>query len=130
MRPAFTNPVVPENNYSMLMSLNKSVYIIKAAQSSSKAEKLSLNEFGGMQPVFQLSVGARVILFLNLRTKVDLWNGAMEEVKSLIYKKNIIPPSLPIAVLVKFDNYNGPTFYNVDLIPICPVSLVSCAAES
>ena len=49
VRPAFTNPVVPENNYSMLMSLNKSVYIIKAAQNSSKAEKLSLNEFGGMQ---------------------------------------------------------------------------------
>ena len=87
MRPAFTNPVVSENNYSMLMSLNKSVYIIKAAQNSSKAAKLSLNEFGGMQPVFQLSVGARVMLLLNLRTKVDLRNGAMEEVKSLIYKK-------------------------------------------
>ena len=111
------------------MSLNKSVYIIKAAQNSSKAPKLSSNEFGGMQPVFQLSVGARVMLLLNLRNKVDLWNGAMEEVKSLIYKKNIIPPSLPIAVLVKFDNYNGPTFYNVDLIPICPVSLASCAAK-
>ena len=49
--------------------------------------------------------------------------------KKFDLQKNIIPPSLPIAVLVKFDNYNGPTFYNVDLIPIYPVNLVSCAAE-
>ena len=40
------------------------------------------------------------MLLLHLWAEVDLCNGAIEEVKSLIYKENVIPPPLPIAVLV------------------------------
>ena len=69
------------------------------------------------------------MLLLNLWAEVGLRNGAMGELKSLIYKENVIPPSFPSTVLVKFDNYNGPTFYNTDLPLICPVSLASCTAE-
>ena len=31
---------------------------------------------------------------------------------------------------MKFDNYNRPTFYNTDLVSICPVSLASCTVET
>ena len=53
----------------------------------------------------------------------------MPKVKSLIYKEKVIQPSFPIAILRKFDKYN-PTFYNRDLITICPVSFASSAVEN
>ena len=31
---------------------------------------------------------------------------------------------------MKLDNYNGSTFYNTDLVPICPVNLASCTVEN
>ena len=37
------------------------------------------------------------MLLLNLWAEVGLSNGAMGEVKSLVYKENVIPLSLPIA---------------------------------
>ena len=58
------------------------------------------------------------LLLLNLWAEFGLCNGATEEVRSLIYKNNIIPPSLPTAVLVKFDNYNKHTFCDADLVLI------------
>ena len=57
-------------------------------------------------------------------------NGALGELESLIYKINVIPRSFPIAVSVKFNNYNGSTFYNTDLVLICPVSLASYTVEN
>ena len=54
----------------------------------------------------------------------------MGELKSLIYKKNDVSPSFSIAVLVRFDNYNGSTLYNTDLVPLCPPSLGSCTVEN
>ena len=130
VRHAYTNLVVAENNHPMLMSLNNSVYAMKAVHNSPKATKLSTDEFGGSQPVPRLCVGPRLMLLLYSWTEVGLCNGSMGEVKSLIYKENVIPPSLPIASLMKFDNYNGPTFYNTNFIHICPVSLASCAVEN
>ena len=57
------------------------MYTIKAANNSSEAIKMSTDEFEGLQPVFQLSTRARVIIILNLWAEVCLYNGAMEEVK-------------------------------------------------
>lgn len=37
---------------------------------------------------------------------------------------------MPIAVFVKLDNYNGPTFYNTYFVPICLISLACCTAEN
>ena len=66
VRLAYTNSVVAENNYSISMSLNKSMYTNKIVRKSFKAAKLITDEFGGLQSVLQLSVVARVILLLNL----------------------------------------------------------------
>ena len=75
--------------------------------------------------MLQLPAGTRVMLLLNLWTDVGLCNEAMGEVKSLIYKKNVIPSSSLIAVSVKFDNYSRLTFYNTDLFPKSLLSLTS-----
>lgn len=49
-------------------------------------------------------------------------NGAIGQVNNWIYKENVIPPSLSTAVLAKFGNYNGSIFYNINLVPICPLN--------
>ena len=54
---------------------------------------------------------------------------AMGEVVSIIYHCNNLPPALPIAVLVKFDNYIGPTYLGTNTVPITPVSLLSSTGE-
>jgi ATP-dependent exoDNAse (exonuclease V) alpha subunit len=41
----------------------------------------------------------------------------------IIYTPNHTPPSLPIAVIVKFDDYIGPSFFNrKSFVPITPVT--------
>ena len=65
-----TSSDVAENRYSMLISLNKSVYTIyntiKVVHNSSKAAKLNTDEFVSLQSVPQLSLGVREVLPINL----------------------------------------------------------------
>ena len=49
----------------------------------------------------------------------------MGEVRSISYAPNNTPPSLPVAVMVKFDNYCGPKFFSTESIPIVPVIINS-----
>ena len=54
----------------------------------------------------------------------------MREVTSIFYAPNNTPPSLPVAVMVKFDNYSGPKFFSTDSILIEPVIINSFDNES
>ena len=58
----------------------------------------------------------------NLWTEAGLVNGAMGTVHDIIYKPGSKPGSLPAVVLVKFDEYTGPTCLEgeVRIVPICP----------
>ena len=71
-----------------------------------------------------LSKGARVMLTKNLWTEVGLINGAMGVVKHIIYHTGHLKTSLPIAVIVKFDDiYKGPSICpdTPNCVPIIPV---------
>ena len=61
---------------------------------------------------------AKSLIFFQDRAGFSVF--AMVVVKTVIYKDGQYPPSLPIAVLVVFENYNGPTVdgYCVRVIPI------------
>ena len=48
-----------------------------------------------------------------------LVNGAMGTIEAICYR-NRGPPDLPIAVMVKFDHYNGPTLHD-GTVPIIPI---------
>ena len=50
------------------------------------------------------------MLVQNLWIDKGLCNGAMGEATSIVYAPNNTPSSLPVAVMVKFDNYSGPKF--------------------
>ena len=54
----------------------------------------------------------------------------MQEVTSIAYAPNNTPPSLPAAVMVKFDNYSGRRFLSTDSIPIVPVIINSFDCEN
>jgi len=50
------------------------------------------------------------MLTMNLWPEVGLCNGATGKVVDIILAENHSPPDLPIAVMVKFDHYTGPSF--------------------
>ena len=49
--------------------------------------------------------------------QAGLCNGSAGTIYMLLYQEGHQPPSLPIAVLVQFDLYTGPTF--IDNVPNC-----------
>ena len=49
------------------------------------------------------------MLTINLWASVGLCNGSTGTIIDIIYAENHAPPDLPIAVLVKFDDYCGPS---------------------
>lgn len=110
-----------------LRSLNQPIATIKARHSSG-AQTLSSDEMGGLEPVIYLTKGARVMLTMNLWTKVGLCNGALGTVIDFVYAKAQAPPTLPICVLIQFDeDYSGPSASAKfpRCVPIPPVTQVS-----
>ena len=121
VRLAYINEIVAKHNYEMLRKQNRTIHIIKALLNNSKLSKLSSDEFGGLETILNLAVRSRVMLIQNLWIDKGLCNGAMGEVTSIVYAPNNTPPSLPLAVMVKFDNYFGPKFLPTDSIPMVPI---------
>ncbi|XP_066915540.1 uncharacterized protein [Clytia hemisphaerica] len=121
-RLSFANEAVNEHNTKMLDSLQSPIAVIKAKNTPPSASKLSSEEFSLTNKVF-LSKGARVMLTRNLWPDVGLCNGSLGIVKDIIFQRNLLPPSLPIAVIVKFDKYTGPSFFNEEdnCVPIVPI---------
>lgn len=64
----------------------------------------------GLVPILFLARNASVMLTMNLWPEVGLCNGATGKVVDIIFAENHSPPDLPIAVMVKFDYYTGPSF--------------------
>ena len=75
----------------------------------------------GLDTTMILAEGARVMLRMNLWDKAGLVNGAMGTVHKIIYRDDM-PPGLPYCVLVKFDDYTGPSILENDpkIVPIQP----------
>ena len=78
----------------------------------------------GLQPKLLVAKGARVMLTVNLWPSVGLCNGSTGLVVDIIYVPNTHPPSLPVAVIVKFDSFSGPSFTDnkPSCVPIPPIT--------
>ena len=70
----------------------------------------------GLEPVTCFACGARVMLASNLWTSAGLVNRATGTVQAICYQSGA-PPSLPVALMVKFDEYWGPTLQD-EIVPI------------
>lgn len=91
------------------------------------AKKASADEMSGLEPVVFHAKGAHVMLTLNLWIYVVLCNGATGTVVEFIYAINQQPPDLPIAVIVMFDDYTGPSISNniEQCVLICSIAIMS-----
>ena len=121
----YTNEQVAIYNYDSLLQLKQPIAKIDAKHSSSEAAKISPQDMYGLEPSLLISKGALVMLTMNLWPSVGLCNGSAGTVVDIIYKTSHQPPDLPIAVIIKFDDYIGPSISNKipSLVPIAPVTI-------
>ena len=114
-----TVEAVIEYNLTKLNDLGQPIATIKAVHTGSNAAKASSDDASGLEAVVCLAKSARVMLTTNLWVQVGLVNGAMGTVKAICYRSGG-PPDLPLAVMVKFDHYTGPTLHD-GTVPIIPI---------
>ena len=111
-----TVQAVAEYNVAKLCNTGEPIATIKAVHTSPNASKASPEDASGLEPLICLARGARVMLTSNLWTDAGLVNGAMG---TAICYQSEGPPSLSVAVMVKFDKYWGPTLHDGS-VPIVP----------
>ena len=119
-----TREAVHSYNLDMLQELKTPVAKIEALWNNSTARNASSDAAQGLEAVVCLSKGSRVMLRVNLWTERGLVNGALGTVMDILYEAGKRPPAdQPIAILVKFDKYTGPTFPETpDWFPIVPIT--------
>ncbi|KAE8752106.1 hypothetical protein FOCC_FOCC001268 [Frankliniella occidentalis] len=139
-----------EYNIDRLVRLAHPVARIPAVHNNDTARAATADQACGLDAVIYLSVGARVTLRANLWTRAGLVNGALGTVRAIVYARgrrpgpappaqasSVRPPAdgapaappapstryvdeLPLAVLVEFDRYSGPTVRGS--FPIIPIT--------
>ncbi len=111
-------------NSDMLRSLNQPVAkIIAVHTGGSEAKRASSDVAKGLEAELLLAKGARVMLTANIWTEGGLVNGAMGTIQDILFEDQG-PPSLPTAVFVKFDIYEGTTITTLEgdkVVPIVPI---------
>ena len=114
-----TVEAVVEHNVAQLHASDQPIATIKAIHTGVNAAKAPTDEAGGLEAVICLANSARVMLSSNLWVDVGLVNGAMGTIRAICYHSGG-PPDLPIAVMVHFDSYSGPTLHD-GTVPITPL---------
>lgn len=97
---------------------------MNAIHSSAAAAAAQPDEAGGLDPILFLANGAKVMLTANLWPEVGLCNGASGTVVSILFTEDQRSPCLPIAVIVRFDVYTGPSLMHDQpcCVPIPPIT--------
>ena len=101
---SFGNDKVAQYNYEQLKNLKKPIATINAKHNNATAAKLSTDDLGSLMPQLLLCEGAKVMLTRNLWTDAGLCNGAIGTVKHIVHTNDGLPPGLPVAVIVQFDD--------------------------
>ena len=114
-----TVEAVTEHNVNKLKANGQPIATIKAVHSGVNAASASCDEASGLEPIISLAHGAQVMLTSNLWVETGLVNGAMGTVVAICYLSGG-PPELPLAVMVRFDKYSGPTLHDGS-VPIIPI---------
>ena len=108
-----TNDEAHEYSKKKLEELKKPITKINAHHSCSEARKWDGDETMGLDTSMLLAEGSRIMLRMNLWDRGG-W------VRKIIYKDNG-PPGLPYCVLIKFDDYTGPSITDEPgVVPIQP----------
>ena len=106
--------------HDKLHASGQPVAMLKAVHNGPGAFKATSEEAGGLDPVICIAQDAKVMLCANLWVDVGLVNGARGTIVAICYENGHSPPDLPVAVMVRFDCYSGPTLSDGS-VPICPL---------
>jgi len=98
-------------NRRRLLELRRAVLSIIAENNNSYAKASSDDLANNLQNVLEVCVGARVMLRINLWTEGGLVNGSIGVVEDIVFCDGD-EEDKPSFILVKFENYYGPTLEN------------------
>ena len=90
--------------------------------------KANSNKAGGLLPLLYLCRDNKVMVVVNLKADLGLYNGAVGIVVDMVYKDGRRPTDdltpVPDVALVRFPGYRGPPYINEDptVVPSVPVS--------
>lgn len=103
-----TNELAQSYNLRKLRELGQPVAKINAKHNCGQASKGSSDAAQGLCKDLYVSRGSRVMLRSNLWTNKGLVNGAIGTVVDILYRPNEThKENLPLAILIKWDNYKG-----------------------
>lgn len=107
-----------------MLELKQPIAEIFAKHSSVEGNNISTQEMLGLQPRLFVAKCARVMLLMNLWSTVGVCNSWTGSVVDIIYEPSTQPPSLPVAVIVKFDSFSGPSLADSmpSCVPITPIT--------
>jgi ATP-dependent DNA helicase PIF1 len=109
-------------NTEKLRHSNVPVAKIKAVYTGgTEAKRADSDMAHGLETQLLLARGSRIMLTSNIWTGRGLVNGAMGTVQDLVFEEGQGPPSLPVAVMVFFDDYKGPTINSLEGIKVVPI---------
>ena len=97
-------------NRKRLQDLKRSIVLLEAKHSNCKPNTYSDENFRRLKAKLYISVGARIMLTMNVCVNVGLVNGSMGDIVDIIYKTSQ-PPDLPEFIIVNFPSYSGLPFF-------------------
>lgn len=125
-------------NHEKMRDIGNPVVIIAASYTGPQAETVKTEDAGNLQALLPISINCRIMLTENIWTERRLVNGALEIVRDIAWPAGTEDPrkQSPSAILVHFDNYDGPAVVEIEgekLVPILPSVVsgqreMSCAA--
>ncbi len=113
-----TVEAIVEYNVTQLRASGKPIATIKAVHTGPNASKAPADDAGGLEAVICLAHGACVMFTSNLGgRRFGQWTHGT--IAAICYRSGG-PPDLPVAVMVHFDKYCGPTLHD-GTVPITPI---------
>ncbi|KJZ68845.1 hypothetical protein HIM_11763 [Hirsutella minnesotensis 3608] len=127
LRVYSTKARVSEYNHEHMVHLNAPAIQVEARNQGNGAGQAPSDNAGNLSNKFPVAKGARVMLTTNLWQPAGLVNGAQGTVYDIAWNAGATPrEDPPAAIMVDFDNYDGPSFLTTNegrkIVPILPVT--------
>jgi hypothetical protein len=108
----FTTADNNKHNKKQLINTNQPIALIEAEHDTNKSEQKGTESARKLSAQLYLTLGAKVMLSWNVLQSVVLVNGAAGTLIDFIYEGGKNTPSLPFAIIIHFNEYQGPSFFN------------------
>jgi len=107
-----TKAKVAARNSERLAMLPGARARVRAEHSSAVAAAASSDDASQLHAMLDLKVGMRVMATQNVWIGAGVCNGSLGTVVDIVYEDGRRPPALPTAVIVRLDQYSGPSIYS------------------